>query len=137
MPRNCVNYTFQYPYQIICHQYHLLLCHVPQLYAGFVGYFWAFIPQGDCHSTIYWFQQALQGAVGFICWGTWGYSCHQYPSTSKFPGVYLSPTGNIQGTLKVFDLKKSVVKKTRTMKEFHMPDRVINLVLKWANRSSR
>ena len=32
-----------------------------------------------------------------------------------FHGIYLGPTGNIQGTLNVFGLKNGVVKKPRTM----------------------
>ena len=42
--------------------------------------------------------------------------------------------GNIQGTHKVFDLKTGVVKKTRTVREFPMPDNVILLVNAWGKQ---
>ena len=54
-----------------------------------------------------------------------------------FPGVYLGPTGNMQGTLKVFDLKNSVIKKPQTITEFPIPDRFITLIDKCSKRSSR
>ena len=59
----------------------------------------------------------------------------QNPRT--FPGIYLVPTGNIQGTLRVFSLKTGVVDKSRTMTDFPMSERFITLVDKWANSSSR
>ena len=51
-----------------------------------------------------------------------------------YAGIYLGPVGNIQGTHKVFDLKTGVVKKTRTVTEFPMPDNVILLVNAWGKR---
>ena len=46
----------------------------------------------------------------------------------KISRIYLDPTGNIQGALEVFDLKTGGVKKLRTMTDFPMPNRVINIV---------
>ena len=51
-----------------------------------------------------------------------------------FPGVYLGPVGNIQGTKAVFDIKTGVVKEVRTVKEFPMPDNVIMIVNAWGKR---
>ncbi len=48
--------------------------------------------------------------------------------------MYLGPTGNIQGTNKVFDLKTGTVKKVRTVKSFPLPTRVIDLVNTWGLR---
>ena len=45
-----------------------------------------------------------------------------------FAAVYLGPTGNIQGTKKVFDLMTGSVKKVRTVKSFPLPTCVIDLV---------
>ena len=59
----------------------------------------------------------------------------QHPQT--FPGIYLSPTGNIQGILKVFDITTGVVKKTQTMKELPIPDQVITLVYKCSMQSRK
>ena len=44
------------------------------------------------------------------------------------PGIYLVPTGNIQGTLKVFYLKTGFIKNPRSDIDFPMPDRVIEVV---------
>ena len=44
-----------------------------------------------------------------------------------YPGIYLGPTGNIQGTLKVFDLKAGVVKKPSSATAFPIPEKVIEL----------
>ena len=48
-----------------------------------------------------------------------------------YPGVYLIPTGNVQGTLKVFDLNTGVVKNLSSATAFPMPDRFIELVNVW------
>ena len=48
-----------------------------------------------------------------------------------FPGIFLGPTGNRQGTHKVFDINTGVVKKTRIITPLPMPDRVIALVEDW------
>ncbi len=42
-----------------------------------------------------------------------------------FPGIFLGPTGNCQGTHKVFDMNTGVVKKTHTITPLPMPDKVI------------
>jgi hypothetical protein len=41
-----------------------------------------------------------------------------------FPGIFLGPTGNRQGTHKVFDINTGVVKKPCTITPLPMPDRV-------------
>jgi hypothetical protein len=48
-----------------------------------------------------------------------------------FPGIFLGPTGNCQGTHKVFDINMGVVKKTRSITPLPMPDRVIKIVHDW------
>ena len=50
------------------------------------------------------------------------------PRSRTYPGIYLGPTTNIQGTKKVFDLKTGVVKKPQTVTQFPCSDRVIALV---------
>ena len=43
------------------------------------------------------------------------------PNTMRdriFSGIYLGPTGNIQGTLKVFDIKTGKIKKPRKVTSF-------------------
>ena len=42
-----------------------------------------------------------------------------------YHGLYLGPTDNIKGNLKMFDLKTGVVKNTRIATASTMPDRVI------------
>ena len=49
-------------------------------------------------------------------------------------GIYLGPTGNIQGTRQVFCLKTGIVHKMKTVKVFPMPDNVIKLVNAWGRR---
>ena len=48
-----------------------------------------------------------------------------------FPAIFLGPTGNRQGTHKVFDINTGVVKKTRIVTPLPMPDRVIAVVEDW------
>jgi hypothetical protein len=48
-----------------------------------------------------------------------------------FPGIFLGPTGNRQGTHKVFDINTDVVKKPRTNTPLPMPDRVIAVIEDW------
>jgi hypothetical protein len=48
-----------------------------------------------------------------------------------FPGIFLGPTGNRQGTHKVFDINTGVVKKPHTVTLLPMPDRVIKVVNDW------
>ena len=48
-----------------------------------------------------------------------------------YPGIYLVPTGNIQGTLKVFGLNTGIVKNPRSDTDFNIPDRIIELVNSW------
>ena len=51
-----------------------------------------------------------------------------------FPGIYLGPTGNIRGTVKVLDLNIVKVKKPKTFSEVPMPDSVIKLVNDWGKK---
>jgi hypothetical protein len=48
-----------------------------------------------------------------------------------FPGTFLGPTGNRQGTHKVFNINTGVVKKNRTITPLPMPDRVITVIKDW------
>jgi hypothetical protein len=48
-----------------------------------------------------------------------------------FPGIFLGPTGNRQGTHKVFDINTGVIKKPRTITPLPMPDRVIAVIEDW------
>ncbi len=48
-----------------------------------------------------------------------------------FPGIFLGPTGNCQGTHKVFDINMGVVKKPRIITPLPMPDWVIAMVEDW------
>ena len=52
-------------------------------------------------------------------------------------GIYLGPTGNIQGTLKLFYLNTGVVKNPSSDTAFTMPDRFIELVNTWGKRSHK
>jgi hypothetical protein len=48
-----------------------------------------------------------------------------------FPGIFLGPTGNRQGTHKVFDINTGAVKKPRTVTLLPMPDRAFKVVNDW------
>ncbi len=48
-----------------------------------------------------------------------------------FPGIFLGPTGNCQGTHKVFNINTGVLKKTCTITPLPMPDRVIKVIKDW------
>jgi hypothetical protein len=54
-----------------------------------------------------------------------------------FPGIFLGPTGNRQGTHKVFDINTGVVKKTRTITPLPMPDRVITVIKDWGQHHQK
>ncbi len=54
-----------------------------------------------------------------------------------FPGIFLGPTGNRQGTHKVFDINTGVVKKPRTITPLPMPDRVIAIIKDWGRRHQK
>jgi hypothetical protein len=54
-----------------------------------------------------------------------------------FPGIFLSPTGNRQGTHKVFDINTGVVKKPRTITPLPMPDRVIAVIKDWGRHHQK
>ena len=51
-----------------------------------------------------------------------------------FQGLYLGPTGNLQGTVKCLDLVTGCVKKVKNFTEVPMPDSAIKLVNKWGKR---
>jgi hypothetical protein len=48
-----------------------------------------------------------------------------------FPGIFLSPTSNCQGTHKVFNINTGVVKKPCTVTLLPMPNRAISIVNNW------
>jgi hypothetical protein len=54
-----------------------------------------------------------------------------------FPGIFLGPTGNRQGTHKVFDFNTGIVKKTCTITPLPMPDRVIAIIKDWGQRQQK
>ena len=56
------------------------------------------------------------------------------PRTFSFSGIYLRPTRNIQGTVRVFDIVTGKVKKEREFTRMGMPDRVIRAVEKWSKK---
>ena len=51
-----------------------------------------------------------------------------------FQGLYLGPTGNLQGTVKCLDLITGCVKKVKNFEEVPLPDSAIDLVNKWGKR---
>ena len=51
-----------------------------------------------------------------------------------FPGIYLGPTGNMQGTVKVLVLNTGRVKKPNTFAEVPMPASVVKLVNDWGKK---
>jgi hypothetical protein len=51
-----------------------------------------------------------------------------------FQGLYVGPTGNLQGTVKYLDLVTGYVKKVKNFTEVPMPDSAIDLVNKWGKR---
>jgi hypothetical protein len=51
--------------------------------------------------------------------------------------IALGPTGNIQGSMKCFDLKTGRVVKRRTITVLPMPDRIIKQVQKWGKKSKQ
>ena len=54
-----------------------------------------------------------------------------------YPALLLGPTGNIQGTIKAYDLTTGRVKKPRTFTPYPMPDRVIRAVNKIGLRDQK
>jgi hypothetical protein len=54
-----------------------------------------------------------------------------------FPGIFLSLTGNHQGTHKVFDINTGVVKKPHTITPLPMPDRVIAVIEDWGRHHQK
>jgi hypothetical protein len=58
-----------------------------------------------------------------------------HPQT--FPGIFLGPTGNSQGTHKVFDINTGVVKKPCTITPLPMPDRAIAVIEDWGQRHQK
>ena len=53
------------------------------------------------------------------------------------PGILLGPTRNIQGNKIFLDIKSSVIKKCRTIRNLPMPQEVINSVHNWEKCSAR
>ena len=54
-----------------------------------------------------------------------------------YPALLLGPTGNIQGTVKAYDLTTGRVKKPRSFTPYPMPDRVIKAVNKIGLRQQK
>ena len=54
-----------------------------------------------------------------------------------YPGIYLGPIYNIQGNLKMFDLKTGVVKNIRSAMDFSIPHRFLELVNVWGKISCK
>ena len=54
-----------------------------------------------------------------------------------FGALYLGPTGNIQGTVKAFNLETGNVHKVRDMTRLHMPESVIRLAEKWGKKAKQ
>jgi hypothetical protein len=54
-----------------------------------------------------------------------------------FPGIFLGPTGNRQGTHKVFDINTGAVKKPCTVTLLPMTDRVTKVVNDWGQRHAK
>jgi hypothetical protein len=73
------------------------------------------------------------------CKATFGsyVEAHEDPTITKtmcsctFPGIFLGPTGNRQGTHKVFGINTGVVRKPRIITPLPMPDWVITVVKDW------
>ena len=68
------------------------------------------------------------------------YDCDATNSVSDmrtYDGIYLGPTGNRQGTVKLFDIGTGKVKKPRTIAILSVPDCVIILVNKWGKSFQR
>ena len=53
------------------------------------------------------------------------------------PGILLGLTGNIQGTLNIFDIKTGMIKKCCTICTLPMPQEGIKSLNDWAKRSAR
>ena len=76
------------------------------------------------------------------CRGTFGQyvMAHVDPDVTNdmngrtFQGLYLGPTGNLQGTVKALDLVTGCVKKVKHFTEVPMPDSARDLVNKWGKR---
>ena len=51
-----------------------------------------------------------------------------------FQGLYLGPTGNLQGTVKCLDLNTGCVKKVKNFTEVPMPDSARDLINKWGKQ---
>jgi hypothetical protein len=54
-----------------------------------------------------------------------------------FPGIFLCPTANCQGTHKVFDINTGVVKKNHTITPLSITDRVIKVVIDWGRHHQK
>ena len=51
-----------------------------------------------------------------------------------FAGVYLGPTGNLQGTVRIMDLITGHVKKVKNFTQVPMPDSAIKIVNNWGKK---
>ena len=51
-----------------------------------------------------------------------------------FAGLYLGPTGNLQGTVKAWDINTGRVKKVKVFDVVPMPDSVVDTVNEWGKK---
>ena len=76
------------------------------------------------------------------CRGTFGQYIHTHIESEKtndmngrtFAALYLGPTGNLQGTIKAWDIHTGCVKKVKKFDVVPMPDRVVKKVNNWGQR---
>ena len=137
MPINCVYSTLQDPFQAICHPSNLLWGHVPQRYDGFTENFVELIPRELVTGCGVYFKKHWKAQLVSYVKSHEDIVVPNNQHPRAYTGIYLGPRGNIQGKLKVFDLKTGVVEKPWTMTELPIPYRCITLVDKWANWSIR
>ena len=76
------------------------------------------------------------------CNAKFGQYAHTYIDLDKtngmqnptFPGIYLEPTGNIQGTVKVLDINTGKIKKPKNFTEVPILDSVVKPVNDWGKK---
>ena len=54
-----------------------------------------------------------------------------------FAALYLGPTGNLQGTVKAWDINTGCVKKMKVFDVVPMPDSVVDTVNKWGMKCQK
>ena len=58
-------------------------------------------------------------------------------SNWTFRGIYCRSTGNIQGTMRMFDVNTGIVKKCCNTTQFITPDTIIKKMNAWGKKSQR